>query len=79
MLYGLNDQIVPEDPVLAAMRRCRRTASNREALYPGGYHMLLRDVHAKRVWRDIAAWIEDPHANLPSGADARGAERAAGR
>ena len=71
MLYGLNDQIVPEDPVLAAMRRMPKDGRNREALYPNGYHFLLRDVHAKHVWRDIATWIENPHAPLPSGADAR--------
>jgi alpha-beta hydrolase superfamily lysophospholipase len=71
MLYGLNDEIVPEDPVFAAMRRMPKDGRNREALYPDGYHFLLRDLHAERIWRDIAAWIEDPHAPLPSGADKR--------
>ncbi len=33
--------------------------------------MLLRDLQAEIVWRDIAAWLEDPAARLPSGADAR--------
>ena len=60
----------PEDPVLAAMRRMPKDGRNREALYRDGYHMLLRDLHAKHIWRDIAAWIENPHAPLPSGADA---------
>ena len=84
MLYGLNDQIVPESPAIAAMRLMPKDGRNRAALYTGGYHMLLRDLKAERVWRDIAAWIDDPRAPLPSGADARaqklltGTDRAAG-
>ena len=34
-----------------------------------GYHMLLRDLQAETVWRDIAAWIADASAPLPSAAD----------
>jgi len=71
MLYGLNDQIVPENPVIEAMRLMPKDGRNRAALYTGGYHMLLRDLKAERVWRDVAAWIGDPRAKLPSGADAR--------
>jgi hypothetical protein len=29
--------------------------------------MLLRDLQNEVVWRDIAAWIHDPAAPLPSG------------
>ena len=36
--------------------------------------MLLRDLQAETVWRDLAAWIADGDAPLPSGADARGSE-----
>ena len=43
----------------------------RVALYDSGWHMLLRDLQAATVWADIAAWIADPGAALPSGADAR--------
>jgi alpha-beta hydrolase superfamily lysophospholipase len=71
MLYGLNDEIVPESPVIQAMRRMPKNGRNRAALYSGGYHMLLRDLRAERVWQDIAAWIGNPRAGLPSGADAR--------
>ena len=35
--------------------------------------MLLRDLQARTVWVDIAAWITDPGAPLPSGADERAA------
>ena len=33
--------------------------------------MLLRDLPASTVWKDIAAWIEDRKAPLPSKADRR--------
>jgi len=33
--------------------------------------MLLRDLHVETVWRDIAAWIADPHQPLSSGAGPR--------
>jgi hypothetical protein len=35
--------------------------------------MLLRDLDAATVRRDIAAWIADPTAPLPSGADVKAA------
>jgi hypothetical protein len=31
--------------------------------------MLLRDLQAETVWRDILAWIENADAPLPSGAE----------
>jgi hypothetical protein len=31
--------------------------------------MLLRDLQAEVVWKDIAAWIDRPNLPLPSGAD----------
>ena len=37
------------------------------ALDNTGYHMLLRDLDAEPVLADIAAWITDPAAPLPSG------------
>ena len=60
------------------MRLMPKDGRNRTALYTGGYHMLLRDLKAERVWRDIAAWIDDPRAPLPSGADARAQKLLAG-
>jgi acylglycerol lipase len=70
-LYGLKDEIVPDSPVIAAIRRMPANGRNRAALYEGGYHMLLRDLEAERVWRDIAAWMADTRVALPSGADGR--------
>jgi hypothetical protein len=37
------------------------------AYYPNGYHMLTRDLHRKAVLADIATWLSDPRAALPSG------------
>lgn len=68
LLYGEKDEIVPPSPVLEVARRIP-AANRRLALYPKGYHMLLRDLQAETVWRDIAAWIAAPDAPLPSGAD----------
>jgi acylglycerol lipase len=65
-LYGAKDQIIPRASAEAAARRL--PAAARSALYPGGYHMLLRDLQAAVVWRDVAAFVQDPLAPLPSGA-----------
>jgi len=78
MLYGRRDHLVPADPSLAVMRALAKDPAARTALYEGGHHMLLRDLAAERVWRDIAAWIADRAAPLPSGADLRAAKRLGG-
>jgi acylglycerol lipase len=65
-LYGAKDQIIPRASAETAARRL--PATSRTALYANGYHMLLRDLQAPVVWRDIAAFIADPSAPLPSGA-----------
>ena len=41
----------------------------RIAIYSQGYHMLLRDLNADVVRQDIAVWILNPAAPLPSGAE----------
>ncbi|MFQ5775736.1 MAG: alpha/beta fold hydrolase [Kiloniellaceae bacterium] len=77
LLYGEKDDVIPEDPTLrlwtslpeAARRRQRR------ALYPNGWHMLLRDLEADVVLGDIAHWIADRRAPLPSGAEERALAR----
>jgi len=50
----------------------RLPPETRSAVYENGYHMLLRDLHGETVWRDIAHWIRDRHAALPSAADRAG-------
>ena len=73
MIYGLKDEIVPKQPVLDAMRALPARAGNVRAVYDGSWHMMLRDLEAGIVWRDIAFWIADATAPLPSGADRRAA------
>ncbi|MEQ9556184.1 MAG: alpha/beta hydrolase [Rhodospirillales bacterium] len=75
VLYGGKDDIIPDRPTLTMVRRLPAAARDRQtfALYDGGYHMLLRDLNAAVVWRDILAWIDNARAPLPSGADGRAA------
>jgi alpha-beta hydrolase superfamily lysophospholipase len=72
VLYGERDQIVPREPV-RQMLATMPALQTRAAFYPDGYHMLLRDLQAEKPWQDIAAWIENHNAPLPSGADRRAA------
>ena len=73
LLYGQHDEIVPHAPThlfIARLTSAQR-AESRIALYEHGYHMLLRDLDARIVIGDVAAWIGDHRAALPSGADRR--------
>ena len=70
VLYGAKDGIIPRRPT--ARIASRLTPSTRFAVYAAGYHMLLRDLQAQVVWRDVAAWIADATAPLPSGAEVPG-------
>jgi acylglycerol lipase len=71
--YGMHEQVIDEDVAADMLRRLPRgPGAPRVAIYPNGYHMLMRDLNGGVVSRDIAAWIFDPAAPLPSAADARG-------
>jgi acylglycerol lipase len=67
-LLGDHDQIIPRQPALAAARRL--PPGDRTADYLHGWHLLLRDKAAPLVYADIAAFLRDPTAPLPSGAPA---------
>lgn len=69
VLYGAHDQIIPPEAAQAMVAQLRKTASPCVAVYPQGWHMLLRDLDAATVIGDVAAWIADPARPLPSGAD----------
>lgn len=67
-LYGSKDEIVPPDPskkVMASMTG----SQHRKVIYKDGWHMLLRDNQAKRVFADILTWMKNRQAGLPSGAE----------
>ena len=69
-LYGQNDQLIPKPPTLKALRSFPAQAGLlRLAYYPKGWHIVLRDHQAETVLGDVAAFIMDPTAPLPSGAD----------
>jgi len=69
LVYGEQDQIVPRE----AMARYAEKLDGpvRIATYPEGFHMLLRDLGRALPAGDIAAFVLDPAAPLPSGNEAR--------
>lgn len=71
VLYGEHDEIVPRLPVarMAAKLPLEMRARQKVALYPDGWHMLLRDLHGAVPIKDVAAWTLERGTALPSGAD----------
>ena len=76
ILYGERDEVIPASPTRLMFRHLAAAGatSQRLALYEKGFHMLLRDLQGETVWTDIAHWIGNPSALLPSGADGRAEE-----
>jgi alpha-beta hydrolase superfamily lysophospholipase len=60
LLYGKKDEVVPKKPTMEMISRLpkKAKASRKIILYDNGYHMLMRDLQAETVWRDIINWIE---------------------
>ena len=70
MLHGMADRLVPTSAVQTAIEVMPPRKDSRLAFYKEGYHLLMRDKQGPVVAADIAAWIADHQAPLPSGADA---------
>jgi len=66
-LYGGQDELIPKQAAANFWRALPGGA--REAYYPAGYHLLLRDHERITPIEDILAWIAHPDLPLPSGAD----------
>lgn len=66
-LYGGKDELIPDKATAATW--CGLPPGPRQAFYPAGYHLLLRDTHRITPIDDILAWMRHPDAPLPSGAD----------
>ena len=71
IMFGDREDILTSDSVARFVASLPKLppAQGRLALYPQSHHMMLRDLQARVLYDDIAAWIRDPAANLPSGAD----------
>jgi len=69
LLYGEHDEIIPPSPTCALFASLSEGSGRhwRAVLYSNGYHMLLRDLQAGVVYRDLLAWLESPASPLPSG------------
>ncbi len=72
LMYGAHDEIVPRPPIEKFVAHLPPDPDHlrRLAYYPEGYHLLLRDLDGAKVADDVASWILDRGAPLPSRADA---------
>ncbi|HTQ34716.1 MAG TPA: alpha/beta fold hydrolase [Stellaceae bacterium] len=77
LMYGAHDAVIPADPVRTFAGALPVSAASRDRLayYRQGYHMLLRDLEGKTVAADVASWILNRAAPLPSHADADAKQR----
>ena len=57
-VYGDKDQIIPRAPTEETAAKFGNGAIVKR--YPNGYHMLLRDLQAETVWKDVAEWTNRP-------------------
>ena len=71
ILYGLQDEVVPDKPTFAMIKQLPEfdPPRHRLALYSKGYHMLMRDLQAATVIEDALVWMGNPSQPLPSGAE----------
>lgn len=66
LLYGERDELIPERPVEMLWDALPEHPQSRLVVYPDGWHMLLRDLQARVVLGDVAAWIAHPTLTPPS-------------
>jgi acylglycerol lipase len=71
VLYGAHDELVPADALRSFVSHLPSEAPNKRRLayYPRGYHLLLRDLDGATVANDVAHWMLNRAAPLPSHAD----------
>lgn len=69
LLYGLRDAMMPRRPLIGLFEHwpANPPSNLRFALYPDGYHLLMRDQQRQRVWDDVLVWLQQPQQALPSG------------
>ena len=71
VLYGGKDEVIP--PGATQLAWSQMPPHMRRAFYPGGYHLLLRDLGRNEPIADVIAWTANPNTILPSRADTRAA------
>jgi alpha-beta hydrolase superfamily lysophospholipase len=74
MLHGMDDRLVPTSTMRAALEIMPALSASKLAFYEHGSHLLMRDNQGPLIAADIAAWIGNHDAALPSGADAKPAQ-----
>jgi alpha-beta hydrolase superfamily lysophospholipase len=76
-MYGAHDQVIPAPAIESFVAHLPPDPDHRRRLayYEHGYHLLLRDLEAPVVAKDVASWIFDHAQPLPSHADAVQAAR----
>ncbi len=67
-IYGGKDDLIPKQATLATWRALPKGDATL-AYYPDHYHLAMRDLRRQTVIDDAVAWMKDPTAPLPSGAD----------
>ena len=77
LLYGGKDELIPPRATARVWRVL--PPGPVRAFYPGGYHLLLRDLGRAVPIDDILAWLLDPDLPLPSGAEAAASAWLAGQ
>jgi alpha-beta hydrolase superfamily lysophospholipase len=77
LLYGAHDAVIPANPLREFVAKLPAAGVGRDRLayYRQGYHMLLRDLEGPLVAGDVASWVLNRAAALPSHADAVEATR----
>ncbi|WP_426026872.1 alpha/beta fold hydrolase [Brevundimonas sp. TWP2-3-4b2] len=68
LLYGAHDHVVEKGPMRRALENAGTRPGFRTGYYPDGWHILDRDLQAEIMFRDVAVWLRNPAAPLPSGA-----------
>jgi len=66
LLYGAKDEIIPVEGVMRAT--AKMPPHVKTAYYTKGYHMLMNDLQAETVWRDVLAFVRNPESPVASGA-----------
>lgn len=67
ILYGQKDEVIPLHSVCRLIARLHKPLEVH--FYPQGYHLLLRDLQAHKVWKDIVVWIEQKNRKISDSSD----------